>query len=198
MIQVVRCDVNFRRLAAIAACYGISITLFPHYQAYLRERLSLGLESFVPWLIAQNIGAAAFSIPLGRIADRFGNRLAINVTMLLLCAAPALTIVWLNWAGGAEVGFYVVFFLLGLTPVAMRTFSNYTLEIADAGQQPKYLSTLGACMAVPVVLCSAPLGWLIDRMGFEPIFLTVIAVLLIGWLLTLGLREPRYELASDS
>ena len=190
--SIVSQDANFRRLAMVAACYAISITLFPHYQAYLRQNLDLGLESFVPWLIAQNIGAAFFSIPLGKIADRFGNRLAIRATMLLLSVAPALTIGW-SYVGGSEVGFYLVFFLLGLTPVTMRTFSNYTLEIVEADRQPIYLSTLGACMAVPVVMLSAVIGWLIDVVGFEPIFLMVVAVLLLGWALTFGLHEPRSD-----
>ena len=191
LLEVIRTDSNFRRLAIIAACYGVSITLFPHYQAYVRQNLNLQLDALVPWVIAQNIGAAAFSIPLGRIADQFGNRLAIKVTMLLLCAAPALTIGWLQFGDGSQLGFFVVFFLLGLTPVTMRTFSNYTLEIADSQRQPIYLSTLGACMALPVVLFSTLIGALIDRIGFEPIFLIVIAVLLIGWSLTFGLDEPR-------
>ena len=189
--KVMAQNANFRRLAFIVACYGFSITLFPHYQAYVRQNLSLGLESFVPWVIAQNIGAAAFSVPLGSIADRFGNRLAMNLTMLMLCIAPALSMVWLHFGDGSQSGFYMVFFLLGLTPVAMRTFSNYTLEIADANQQPIYLSTLGACMAVPVVTLSALVGWAIDQFGFEPMFLTVIAMLIVGWSLTFRLDEPR-------
>jgi MFS family permease len=155
--------------------------------------MALGLESFVPWVIAQNIGAAAFSIPLGKIADRFGNRVAISATMILLCAAPLLTIYWVKFGGGSKAGFYAVFFLLGLTPVTMRTFSNYTLEIAASQRQPVYLSTLGACMAVPVVLFSTGIGWLIDRIGFEPIFIMVVAVLFIGWSLTFGLNEPRTD-----
>ena len=194
LLNVIASDSNFRRLAVIAGCYGVSITLVPHYQAYVRQNLGLQMDALVPWLIAQNIGAAAFSIPLGQIADRLGNRLAIKVTMLLLCAAPALTIVWLQFGEGSQVGFLVVFFLLGLTPVTMRTFSNYTLEIADAQKQPIYLSTLGACMALPVVFLSTLVGALIDRIGFAPMFLLVIAVLFIGWSLTFGLDEPR---ASD-
>ena len=193
-IAILKTDRNFRLLVIIAATYGVSITLVPHYQACVRENLNWGLAACVPWVIAQNLGAGFFSIPIGQIADRYGYRLALKWTMLILCAAPLLTMFFLRFGsatGTSQFGFQAVFFLLGLTPVTMRTFSNYTLEIADADQQPIYLSTLGIGMALPVVLFSAGVGALVDIIGFETAFFGVVAVLLLGWCLTFRLIEPR-------
>ena len=58
-------DKNFRRLAIVASLFGMSMTLFPHYQSLGRGRLMLGLTALIPWVIAQNAGAAVFSIPTG-------------------------------------------------------------------------------------------------------------------------------------
>ena len=192
-----RTDRNFRTLVMIAALFGMSMTLFPHYQALARGRLDVGLKAMVPWLIAQNIGAAGFSIPLGWLADRYGNRLVLQLQMLLLTFAPVFAIWFANISDGDQ-WFLLVFGLLGLSPVIMRTLSNYTLEIAEPEQQPSYLSTMSVCMAVPVIVTSSLVGLMVQRLGFEPAFYVVIAAVFIGWLLTLSLEEPRHSLSQKS
>ncbi len=185
-------DRNFRLLAIIAGLFGMTITLFPHYQALGRQRLDVGLDALVPWIIAQNIGAAVFSIPLGWIADRFGNRLVLRMQMFLLCIAPilALSISVYGTTGGSSA-FLFVFFLLGLWPVTMRTFNNYTLEIASRRQQPKYLGILSLCMAAPAVLTSSLVGAVVDWFGFDVGFIIVLACVVTAWVLTYRLKEPR-------
>ncbi|MEM9413477.1 MAG: MFS transporter, partial [Planctomycetota bacterium] len=192
--SIITNDGNFVRLACVASCYAMSITLFPHYQAFIRDRSGIDLGDLVAWVIVQNIGAAAFSLPLGKIADRYGNRLALQITMLVLCAAPTLTVIWNSLGMSESTGiFYVIFFLLGLTPVSMRMFNNYTLEIAGRDLQPVYLSTLSACMAIPVVLLSALVGAAVDTVGFQLVFSVVVVILFSGWILTFTLTEPRSE-----
>ena len=164
-----RADRNFFRLALIASAFGMGLTLFPHYQALARGRLELSLTALVPWVIAQNIGAAGFSIPLGWLADRFGNRLVLQIEMLILATTPLLAIL-LSRVGSGPYWFMGIFFLLGLTPVTMRTFSHYTLELANRQHQPRFLSTLNLALAGPVILTSSAVGWLVDRFGFELAF----------------------------
>ncbi len=191
--SILKSDHNFRLLAIIGALFGLSLTLFPHYQALGRERLQVGLDSLVPWLIAQNLGVACFSLPAGWLADRFGNRLVLRLLLCGLSIAPVLALV-LSAQGEAAQGLFIwVFVLLGLTPVTFRTFSNYTLELADRDQQPRYLSTLSLCIAVPTMLISSLLGLAIDYIGFQPVFILVVACLISAWFLTIGLREPRYS-----
>ncbi len=87
----------------------------------------------------------------------------------------------------------LVFALLGLSPVMLRTFSNYTLEIADRQKQPIYLSTMSVCMAVPVIVTSLLVGLLVELIGFETAFAIVIATSFFGWILTFKLDEPRHH-----
>ena len=188
--STLRTDGNFRILVLIASLFGMSMTLFPHYQALARGRLDVGLQAMVPWLIAQNIGAAGFSIPMGWIADRYGNRIVLRMQMLLLTFAPILAVVFANMSSGSQ-WFLLVFGLLGLSPVMFRTFSNYTLEIANRNKQPIYLSTLSVCIAVPVVATSWLVGWLVESLGFEPAFAIVTTFIFLGWILTFKLAEPR-------
>jgi hypothetical protein len=87
--------------------------------------------------------------------------------------------------------YFMVFALLGLTPVAIRTFNNYTLELVDRDQHPKYLSLLSLFIAGPAVLGSLAIGALIDFSGFDFAFSFVSALQLLGFGLCFLLNEPR-------
>ena len=89
--------------------------------------------------------------------------------------------------------FTAIFCLLGLTPVAMRYLSNYTLEVCSSADHPRYLSTLGLAIAVPPIFLSPLLGALVDWVSFEFVFGIVIVCIGIGWLLTFRIDEPRHN-----
>lgn len=189
-------DRNFRTVTIIGALFGMYLTLFPHYQRLGRDRLDLGLTALIPWVLAQNIGAALFSIPAGWVADRFGNRLVLRVMMLILCIAPVLALGLAKLGDVGQPWFTAVFCLLGLTPVTMRILNNYTLELTGNRDHPRYLSTLSIAMAVPPVLLSPFFGALIDWVSFEFVFWIVVICGICAWLLTFRIQEPRLNSAS--
>jgi MFS-type transporter involved in bile tolerance (Atg22 family) len=193
-LATIRDDRNFMKLTLIGAMFGMCLTLFPHYQSLARERLSLGLSSLIPWVIAQNMGAAAFSIPAGWFADRFGNRIVLQFIMLILCVPPILALFASGMQESGAIWFNVVFFLVGLTPVTFRVLNNYTLEVTSNSEHPRYLSTLGLMLAGPAILTSAFFGALVDWISFEFVFGLVVVCLLVGWGLTFTLTEPRKSL----
>ncbi len=189
--RVLKGDRNFLILVVTACLFGMMMTLFPHYQAVGRERLNLGFDSLVPWIIAQNMGVAVFSLPAGWLADRIGNRLVLKWLMGGLCLVPMLSL-WFSSLGGTGASLYfIVFAMLGLTPVTMRTFSNYTLELVSRDEHPTYLSLLSLFMAGPAVVGSLLVGALIDRMGYEPAFVLITISQFLGFLLCFRLSEPR-------
>ena len=55
---------------------------------------------------------------------------------------------------------------------------------------------MSVCFAVPFVLSPA-VGWLIDQIGFEPIFAAIAGSVFIGFLLTFRMSEPRGLSAHD-
>ena len=86
--------------------------------------------------------------------------------------------------------YWITFVLLGLCPVTMRMLQNYTLELVDEDQHPRYLSTMTFCFAVPFVL--APLvGWLVDLLPYQYPFIAVSVAITIGGLMTFRMSEPR-------
>lgn len=184
-------DAHLRRIAIVGAMFGMSLTLFPHYQALGRERLALGLDALIPWVIVQNIGVAIFSVPAGALADRSGNRLALQMLLGIVCSVPLIALGLARWGEQSGISFTIVFFLIGATPVTIRTVTNYCLELASREQQPRYLSTLSLCTAGPAILTAPLMGWLVDLIGFEPVFLLVEGCMVFAWLLTFWIVEPR-------
>lgn len=184
-------DRNLVLMLISATLFGMMMTLFPHYQSLARSRLELGYDSLVPWIIAQNLGVALFSLPAGWAADRYGNRIVLLVLMGFLAAVPPLSLALAGPVNLGAHGFILVFGLLGLTPVTIRTFNNYTLELTSRDLHPRYLSLLSLFMAGPAVLGSLAVGALIDNFGFEWAFGAIATMQAIGFVTCFWLVEPR-------
>ncbi len=191
--ETFRDDTRFRVVALISAMFGFSMTLTPHYQNFARVKLDLGFSDLLPWLIIQNLGVAVFSVPVGTLADRRGNRYSLRLVFAFLLAAPVLSLVFAQSPSIGRAGFFLVYFLLGLMPVTMRILFNFALEFASTEDQPKYLATQSMAIALPVIASSTLVGALIDRVGFEIVFGSIIALMAVGLLLTFFVHEPRHD-----
>jgi len=187
---LLRDNVQFRRLAFVGAMFGASMMLFPHYQSLGLQEMHLDLKNLMWWVVIQNIGTGLFSVPAGIVADRRGNRIVLQVALLGIAAAPVVALLLRHANVGAW--FCLVFPLVGLTPVVIRTLQNFTLEICEPADHPRYLSTIGLCVSLPLFL-SPLVGLLIDLIGFEIVFIGIFLVVLVGWLTTLRLVEPRHH-----
>jgi predicted MFS family arabinose efflux permease len=191
--QVLRSDRDFRRLATVAMLFGTVLMLMPHYQAMGRERLGQRTPDLMVWVVVQHAGMALFSLLAGPLADRRGNRAAMHFTILGSAATPlfALGLSRLGPPLGGQI-FWLVFVPVGLTSVTVRLMTHYVLEIAPTAEHPRYVSAFGLCFAMPVMLGGLPLGWLVDAIGFEPVFLGGAAAIVLGGLLSFRLAEPRH------
>jgi hypothetical protein len=190
---LLRGDARFQRLCVVAALFGVVMMLFPHYQAVGRRVLALDMTHLLYWVVIQNAGTMICSLLAGPLADRCGNRLAIRWTLAGSTLPPVLAVVLGNLPGeAAGPWFWTVFPLLGLTPVTGRLLVNYSLELADPAHQPAYVSTLGLCIAVPVILGAGPVGWLIGLVGFNAVLGGGAVLIGLSAVLTFFLAEPRH------
>lgn len=190
--QTVRRDAKFRRLVPVALLFAMVLILFPHYQALGRERLGIGGAKLMVFVVTQNLSLGVFSLVIGPLADRHGNRLALRLLLLgtVLTPLTAVALTMVDRGVGAR-WFWIVYIPLGLTPVTMRTLINYTLELSPPRDHPRYLSALSVCIAAPFV-ASPLVGWLVDATSFEAVFLLGASLVLLGGLLTFRLAEPRH------
>ncbi|MDA0282396.1 MAG: MFS transporter [Planctomycetota bacterium] len=192
--DIILTDRDFRRAAVVAMLFITVQFLFPHFQAFGRSRIAKADEGFhlMLWVIAQNGAVGVFSWASGVIADRYGNRLAIRIQVFLCTATPLLALFLIgDFLEDGPKWFWVAFVFLGLVPVTMKSFVNYTLELAEPANHPRYVSTMSLCFAVPFVL-SPLIGMLIDIIGFEPLFLAISVTIGVAGLLTFRMAEPRH------
>lgn len=188
-------DRSFRKLAIVAMLFIAIQLLFPHFQALGRKQISAdqyGRELML-WVIAQNVAVGVFSFISGKLADRFGNRLSLRLQVAGTACVPLLALLFASGLEGfGPSRYWIPFFFLGLTPVTIKTLTNYALELTEPAQHPLYVATLHACLAVPFLL-SPLVGGLVDWLGFEKVFIGISGIIAIGWLMSLGLSEPRHH-----
>ena len=190
--RVVAHDPNARSLALLTLLLSMMFMLFPHFVAVVDDSPSFDLKRMTTWVCLQNAGTALLSLIVGPLADRFGNRAALHLTTLGLMLAPALGLIGLQYPTEVRLDYaWIMFTCIGFTPVTVRLLINYALEIAPRDDHPKYISTLGLCIAIPVVVGAPLVGWIAREWGYQPVFIAGLVMLLAGMLQTFRLAEPR-------
>lgn len=182
------------RLSAVAACFSAVIMLFPHYQAFARDALGAPLTSLVTWVVVQNVATGLVSLVAGPVADRRGTRIVL-IGLVAISAVTPLIVTGLSLLPSEAAGhwFWLVYAPLGLNPVSLKILVNYALELAPTmHDHPRYVSIVGAALAAPFVLSPA-IGYAVDAIGFQPVFVAGAGVIAAGALIAFGLPEPRHQ-----
>jgi MFS family permease len=185
-------DRTLVRLSLVAACFSAVLMMFPHYQAFARDRLGSGADSLLAWVCTQNAATGLASLVAGPVSDRRGTRIVL-VWLVALSAVTPLVVTALSLLphSTAVHWFWIVYVPLGLNPISLKMFTNYALELAPhAAEHPRYVSIVGAFLAIPFVL-SPLVGLAVDAVGFRPVFLAGAAVIAGGAAVAVGLPEPR-------
>ena len=191
--SVVLKNPDARAAGWLAALVSVNFMLFPHYQAIGREQFGLTLGAMTLWVCIQNAATAVVSLVAGPMADRLGNRAALHFSVIGLCLAPLAVLLFL--AAPASVGerwYWLAFAPIGFTPVTVRLLLNYTLEIAAVEDHSHFVSAIGMCLALPVVVGSPLVGLSMGVVGSGPVFATGLGLLLMAAAQTFRLSEPRH------
>lgn len=190
-LRVLRHDSNLRRLVLVAILFAGGLMVFPHYQALARTELGLSGRHLMVWVVTQNVAVAVFSLFVGPLADRHGYRLTLRILIFGSAIAPAflISLTLVPNAMGAKL-FWLVYVALGITPLVLRALLNYALEICEPAAHPRYQSIVTLGVVVPF-LFSPVVGWLVDKVRFEWVFMVAILLVLLSGLLTFRLDEPR-------
>lgn len=180
------------RLCVVAACFSAVLMLFPHYQAFARDRLGSRIGSLLTWVVVQNAATGVASLVAGPLSDRRGTRIVLVWLVALSSATPlVVTLLSLLPHATAVEWFWLVYVPLGLNPISLKIFTNYALELAPhPGEHPRYVSIVGAALAAPFVL-SPLVGMAVDIFGFRHVFVIGAAVIACGAVVAVGLPEPR-------
>ena len=192
--RTLRGDRPLVRLCGVAACFSAVLMLFPHYQAFARDRLGSHAASLLTWVIVQNAATGIVSLVAGPWSDRRGTRIVLVWLVALSSLTPlVVTLLSLLPHEQAVEWFWIVYVPLGLNPISLKIFTNYALELAPApADHPRYVSIVGAALALPFVV-SPLVGMGVDWLGFRPVFVAGAAVIAAGAVVAIGLPEPRHR-----
>jgi hypothetical protein len=196
MIGSLRRDKNLRRLVVLILLLYLGLVTIPHYQAFAKEQLGSGARDLVFMVITHTTAVSVYSLFVGPVADRWGNRLTLRVLILGAAIAPAYTLA-LPWVAGglSREWFWVVFIPLALTPIVPTILFNYALEMCSASEHPRYVSTVNFAMMPPFLL-SPLVGTVVDLAGFKAVCVGTCALMLFCGALTFWLDEPRHAAPS--
>ena len=186
-----RYDRNFRRFAIVILLFYSIWPLFPHYTVFGKRTLGLVPSGFTTLIIAQNASNAIGAGIMGNVADRSGNRFVLRILILISACIPLLAVGISRMPTGAQF-YWIIFALMGFTPVSARIVTNYTLEIAPQEKHPQYLGVMSLFQAIPLFV-SPLIGALIEEFAFEPVFIGCGVLVLVGFLMTFRLAEPRFD-----
>jgi len=191
-IRLLARDRALARVSLVAACFSAVIMLFPHYQAFARDRLGMPISSLLTWVVVQNIATGVVSLVAGPTADRRGTKVVL-VTLVACSALTPLVVTVLSLLPGrlAADWFWLTYAVLGLNPISLKIFTNYALELAPTPfDHARYVSVVGAALGAPFVL-SPLVGAAVDAVGFRGVFMLGATVIAAGAVIAAGLPEPR-------
>ena len=190
--QTLAADRSLLRLSLVAACFSAVLMLFPHYQAFARDRLGSQIGTLLLWVVVQNAATGVVSLVAGPFSDHRGTRIVLIWLVALSATTPlVVTLLSLLPQSVAVEWFWIVYIPLGLNPISLKIFTNYALELApQAAEHPRYVSIVGAALAAPFVL-SPLVGMSVDLFGFRHVFLSGSAIIACGASIAIGLPEPR-------
>jgi MFS family permease len=183
---------SYRMFFAWRVLLAVWMMALPFYIIYARERLGLPEETAGVFLAIQMIGMVISNLLWGRLSDRVGNKIVLNLTAAVSVAAPLTALLTTALAPLRGVaGFGTVFFLVGFAMSGLRLgHSNYMLDLAPEHERPTYLGFMNTFVA-PVVLLSAVGGIVVELTSYETLFTIAGAASVLALVFAIQLDEPR-------
>lgn len=186
---------SYRMFFVWRVLLGIWMMALPFYIIYARERLGLPEETVGIFLSVQMVGMIISNLLWGRLSDRVGNKIVLNLTAAVSAAAPLIALMATALAPLRGVaGFGAVFFFVGFAMSGLRLgHSNYMLDLAPEKERPTYLGFMNTFIA-PVALLSAVGGVVVEITSYETLFIIALAASVLALAFGIQLEEPRRRL----
>jgi MFS family permease len=183
---------SYRMFLAWRVLLGVWMMALPFYIIYSGERLGLPEETVGIFLSVQMVGMIISNLLWGRLSDRIGNKIVLNLTAVVSAAAPLVAL--LSAAVPALrglVGFGAVFFFVGFAMSGLRLgHNNYMLDLAPESERPMYLGFMNTFIA-PVMLLSAIGGVVVELTSYEVLFAVALGASALALVFGIQLEEPR-------
>jgi MFS family permease len=187
-------DWNYVHYLGARVAIALANAALPFYTVYARRVLDISGSDLGVYLLGSTLASVLSNLVLGRLGDRYGNRLLVRLAALT-AALPPLAALFLDQVGGPALDrgtvFTAVFVFQGLHATAHSIGSNnYLLELGPAAERVTVVSFAHGVIGLAVL--ASPLGGaIVNWVGFEPLFVLSLVCGLVAVGLSVGLEEPR-------
>jgi len=187
-ISILKRDSNYRRFLLVQVLAGGSGLALPFYVLYARETLSVRLDMVGVFLSAQMLGNVLSNLLWAHLSDFAGNRRVVQVSCFTALLVPVIALVTPH----SMPYLFVLLFIFAGSFIAGRMIGrgNFILDTAPAKERPAYISLNGTA-SFPIVIFPLLGGMIVQRVSYTFLFVLTLLTVLAGFILSLGLREPR-------
>ncbi len=200
IVHIWQGDSRLRHITLARLLFALSTMAFPFYVLYATTELRLPVRTIGTFVLAQTIGTLLASLFLGRVADRRGPRLVIQIGTALVLTAPLLALAMIATQGdgtslsGLLSRAYVwVYVCMGLAEnLLMLGFVNYMLEISPPDQRTIYMGA-GNAIASLGVLGPTFAGWLLGRTTYGVLFVISLLFGIAALVTALRMQNSRWS-----
>lgn len=191
-------DDVYRRYMTGRVVLGLAGIALPFYSVYAKKVLDAS-AGMVGVYVAARVGAQLLlNLPWGRLSDRRGNRLIMQLLSVGTGLTALLALILVGLVSnlqleGAWLSYLAlpIFLLNGaILPAKVLSGSNFLLELVPEDERPLYMGLSNTLMGV-VVLVSGLGGLVVDLSGFTGLFVLTVMLCVIGYMLVKELPEPR-------
>jgi len=187
-LRILKTNSNYRRYLLVQVLVGASALALPFYVLYAREVLEVRLGMVGIFLSAQMLGSVLSNVLWAHLSDFVGNRRVVQVSAFVGLLMPVIAFA----AVRHMTMFFVMLFVLAGSFIAGRRIgrTNFVLDIAPPKDRPIYIG-LNGTFNFPVVIFPLLGGMVVQHLSYGFLFALTTVVVLIGFVLSLGLEEPR-------
>ena len=197
-------NAQFRRFLTFRSFLSMSAIADPFFVVYAQHELGAPVSIVGFYIAAIAVTQFASNLIWSPLADRFGNRIVLQLSALLRMTIPVVALALpplFRWSpvasrlpGGPSTIYYtfgLVFAIYGFA-LSGQNLANmtYVLDFAPDRERAAYVGLintfLGVVAFVPVIG-----GTLVDAFGFQFLFLIAFLITLIGVMASGALHEPR-------
>jgi MFS family permease len=187
---------SYRLFLVWRVLLGVWMMALPFYIIYAKERIGLAEESVGVFLSIQMIGMIVSNLLWGRLSDRVGNKIVLNLTAGFATLSPLMALLTsLSARLHGTAGLGIVFFFVGFAMSGLSLgHNNYMLDLSPENERPTYLGFMNTFLA-PAMLLSAVGGLIVEATSFEMLFGIALAASLLALAFSAKLEEPRGRVA---
>lgn len=188
--HILKLDRNYRIFLFVQILIGANGLILPFYVLYAKDIIGIEVKMIGMFISAQMLGSTLSNVLWAYLSDYAGNKkvIQINAFLSLLMPLVALLITRQLWTL-----FLLLFILIGFsTAGGVIGYMNFLLDTAPPKDRPTYIS-LNGTLTIPVMLFPLIGGIIIQYTSYKFLLIITMVVMLVGFILSLWLREPRKQ-----